>query len=114
MKEVPKYLFVSNRDITVASTQGYAIEFKKGEPTHVPRSMHNEVMEKGVIPCDDAGALRAAEPAPVAKVLLAPEDADERAEAIRAVMAQIVERNNSHDFSAGGVPSSSSVSAALG
>ena len=54
-KAPKQYLFVSQRDITVTSVLGYAIEFKKGIPTHVPRAMHAEVMERGCIPVDSDG-----------------------------------------------------------
>jgi len=117
-KEQPKqYLFVSNRDIVIVSTQGYAIGFEKGVPMHVPRAMHSEVMEKGAIPCDQAGTTldsSKVEHEPALKLLVAPEDALERADAIAPVLAAIAERNNSKDFTAGGVPTAGAVSAVLG
>jgi hypothetical protein len=115
---MPKqYYFVSNRNVVISSILGYAIEFKKGEPTHVPRRMHATVMEKGIVPCDIRGAaldVADIEATPEAKVLLAPEEAEDRAPAIRGVIDAIVKRNSSNDFSAGGVPSASAVTAALG
>ena len=111
-------LFVSNRNITVVSLHGYAIKFVKNVPTYVPRPMHSEVMEKGILPCDDKGETldvdKVADPKPAPKIVLAPEEPADRAEAIRAVCEAIAERNNSKDFTAGGAPSAKAVSAALG
>lgn len=115
--EVKQYLFVSNRNITITSTLGYSIAFERGIPIHVPKRMHSEVMEKGCLPCDASGKILDApevEVTPVAKVLIAPEDADERNAAINTVMETIVKRNNPLDFSAGGVPSAQAVTLALG
>lgn len=120
MSNQPKqFLFVSHRNITIGSTQGYSIEFQKGVPTHVPRAMHAEVMEKGVLPCDAKGetldAPEASKLAPDApRVMVAPEDPEERKEKILEVIKALCKTNSSKDFSAGGVPSATSVSMALG
>ena len=115
-----QYFFVSHRDVTVTSLQGYSIFFEKGVPTHAPRAIHSEVMEKGVMPCDEQGN-PLDEPAAAAvvapeqpRVMVAPEDGHEREEAILEAIKTIVKRNNSKDFNAGGVPSAGSLTAALG
>ena len=55
-KPAPKYFpHVSNRDIVVHSILGHSIAFEKGVPTHVPKALHAEVMEKGILPVDDKG-----------------------------------------------------------
>ena len=80
--------------------------------------MHDEVLEKGILPVDDEG--RAIDPedntviedAP--KVKLPPEDGDERDAAILTVIKKIVSRNNPADFSAGGTPNAGSITSALG
>jgi hypothetical protein len=114
-----QYLFVSNRNIVLGSIMGHSIEFRKGVPTHVPRSMHSEVLEKGIIRCDAKGApldeeaTAATLPEPKA-ANEAPEEASDRADAILAVIKRVVERNNSKDFSAGGVPLAAVVTAQLG
>jgi hypothetical protein len=118
-KAAPKqFLFVSNRDQVIGSTSGHSIRFEKGKPTHVPRVMHEEVLNKGCVQCDgDAAPLPVDETDALPekpKVLLAPDDADERAEAIKAVMEQVRDRNSSADFTAGGVPSAAALTAALG
>lgn len=112
--------FVSNRDVIVRSAKtGMSIQFKKGEPTFVHPKMHKEVMEKGVLPVDDEN--QAVNPAThtagletESKVLLAPEDGYERSLKILEVIRAIVKRNNSKDFTAGGIPSARSITAALG
>lgn len=117
--EPKKYLFVSNRDINVGSLTGRSILFEKGIPTHVPKEMHAEVMEKGILPCDEKGETVDAKDAPIPEskepqLRLPPEDAVERAEAIQAAVIAIANRNNPKDFSAGGVPTATAVSGALG
>lgn len=105
----PQYLFVSNRDVEIASTLGYALSFTKGEPLHVPRAMHSAVMERGCQPCDKDGKPvdPSAENTSVMEekpVFVEPEDADERAEKITAAIRQLYKRNKPADFSGGGVP----------
>jgi hypothetical protein len=107
-----KYMFVSNRDITVASTEGYAIAFEKSVPMHVPRAMHTEVMEKGILPVDGPDDIVESEVK--TRLLIAPDDADERADAISDAIRQLVKGNDSHNFSAGGVPSAGALSGMLG
>lgn len=119
-KSLPtQYMFVSNRDITVTSTRGYSLEFKKGVPQHAPKPMHAELIEKGILPVADDGGidvekLTEAVDGDAKKVVVTPEDADERAVAIETVIKALVEANNPADFTAGGVPSASSLTAALG
>jgi hypothetical protein len=114
-----QYLFVSSRDVNVGSTHGYSIFFPKGVPTHVPRIMHSEVMEKGILPCDakgntlDAPAVAAMEP-PALKIMVAPEDAEERTDQIRDALKALAAKGDSKDFTAGGIPSASATTAVLG
>ncbi|HYF28588.1 MAG TPA: hypothetical protein VD931_22805 [Baekduia sp.] len=120
-KEVPlppQYMFVSNRDIVVTSTRGYSLEFVKGVPMHAPKPMHAELIEKGILPVADGGgidveAMTEAQGTPK-KVLLAPETQEERDVAIEQAIRAVVERNNPSDFTAGGVPSPTTLTAALG
>ena len=104
--------FISNRDIVVRSLHGHAIEFKKGVPTSVPRVMHAEVMEKGILP--EEGPEQGNAVADAAPPVLAPDDAEVRNDQILAVIKQIVKRNNAADFTGGGHPSATAVSAAVG
>jgi hypothetical protein len=112
---VPKqYLFVSNRDINVGSLTGRSILFEKGIPTHVPREMHAEVMEKGIIPVEAQVAEEVTAAASAPKILLAPEDPHEREDKISEAIRALVAQNDSRSFTAGGVPSDKAVTAALG
>lgn len=104
--------FVSNRDIVVRSLHGHAIEFKKGVPTQVPRVMHAECLEKGILPVESNEQGSAIQDAPGPN--LAPEDKLERDDAILEVIKQIVKRNNSNDFVGGGHPSAVTISSAVG
>lgn len=114
------YYFISMREKVVTSTTGRSILFEPKTPTHVPREMHREVMEKGIMPCDkDGNILDSVEAVEglgeqEAKVLLPPEDPDERSDKIVGAMKALVKRNSPHDFSAGGVPSAQAITAALG
>lgn len=104
--------FISNRDIVVRSLHGHAIEFKKGVPTGVPRIMHAECLEKGILPEEGPEQGNAVQDGPGPK--LAPEDKMERDDAILAVIKAMVKRNNSNDFTGGGHPSATAVSASVG
>lgn len=104
--------FISNRDIVVRSLHGHSVEFKKGIPTAVPRVMHAECLEKGILP--EEGPEQGNAIADPAGPTLAPEDKLERDDAILEVIKQIVKRNNSSDFTGGGHPSATSISAAVG
>ena len=97
MKEAKKYMFVLNRDKTISGTSGHTIEFKKGEPVHVPREMHEAVLEKGAVPAEELDL----EPAKKSDV---PNDQIERNELIKVAMEQIVLRNSRDEFAANGSP----------
>lgn len=113
-KQPKQYLFVSQRDITITSTLGYSIEFKKGEPTHVPRAMHAEVLDKGIVAADPVDAEQVTEAAAPRKILVAPEDGDERKAQVDDAIRAIVKRNSSKDFSASGIPSAAAVTGMVG
>lgn len=112
-------LFVSNRDITVRSKKcGQSIAFEKGVVTRVPAAMHEECMEKGILPVEADGspvdpANNTVSATPLG-VKLAPEDGDTRSVKILEVIQVMVKRNNSKDFTGGGRPLAKSVSMALG
>jgi len=113
------YHFISNRNVTVGGMNGRRIAFAKGKPTHVPRTMHALIMERGILPCTaDGKVLETPEAAVVdpeaPRVLLAPETQEERDDAMKVVFKAIVEKNNAKDFAGGGTPGATAVSAALG
>ena len=105
--------FISNRDYVLRSIHGHAIEFKKGVPTQVPRSMHNECLEKGILPEDD-GLTQVTEAMDPTAPKLAPEDALDRNDQILKVIESVVKKNNAADFTGGGHPNASVVTASLG
>lgn len=111
-----KNMFVSNRDITVSSTLGHSLDFKKGVPTHVPPIMRKICIERGILPVEGVEEavvmLEEAERGP--KLHLAPDDVDERKEAIEKACREIAKRNHSDDFTGGGIPNANAVTAALG
>lgn len=112
--------FVSSRDIVVRSkSTGHAVEFKKGVPTLAPVGMHEELFERGVLPADQSGAAAldlagATVDAATPKVLLAPDDGNERSMKIVEVFKAMVKRNSATDFTAGGTPNAAAVTSALG
>lgn len=110
-------LFVSNRDVMVSSTLGHSIQFIKGVPMHVPKIMHKVVIERGILPVDGGAEsasdiMAEAESGP--KILLAPEDPSDREAAIAKACRVIAQRNNAKDFTGGGTPNATAVTAALG
>lgn len=118
-EKVQQFYFISHRDVNVGSLSGRSIQFDKGVPTHVPREMHTEVMEKGILPCDQDGKILddiqgIEKILPTAGVVLAPEDPAERKAAITAAMHALVKRNARADFTGGGIPHEVALTAALG
>lgn len=111
--------FISNRDIVVRSAKAaQAIRFVKGQPQDVPQSMVQEVLDRGILPVEDSGEpIVAGETELVADPILkkmAPEDGDERRRRIVEVLAAIVKRNDSKEFTSGGMPAAGAVSMVLG
>lgn len=106
--------FISNRDIILRSINGHAIEFKKDVSTPVPRALHAECLDKGILPDDKQNLDEVTSAIDPKAPKLAPDEADARNDEILAVIEQIVKRNNPSDFTGGGHPSAVSVSASLG
>lgn len=100
-------LFVLNKDKTVTGTSGHTIEFKKGEPTHVPREMWADVQAVGADPVEDL-------PEEQKKTGNEPADAAERELLIFAAFEQIVLANERNDFSGTGVPHAKALEKILG
>jgi hypothetical protein len=107
MKEAKQYMFVLNRDKTISGTSGHSIEFKKGVPVHVPREMHETVLEKGAVPADELDL----EPPKRSEV---PNEQVDRDILIKAAMEQIVERNTRDEFAANGAPSRDAIAKIVG
>jgi len=80
--------------------------------------MHEEVLEKGILPTSEDGQpVDPAEQVVVKdkpKVVLPPDDGDERNAAILTAIEAVVEANDSAMFTGGGVPKSDAISQLLG
>lgn len=100
-------MFVMHRNMTVASTMGHTIEFKKGEPTHVPRELWKDVQAVGAVPADEMEE----EEIKLPEVALDPED---RKAMIFAAMTQIVEKGERESFTGNGSPHAKVVSEIVG
>lgn len=105
----PPVMMVLNRDFTLASTLGHVLTFKKNEPLPVPSIMVRACGEIGAVRADGEDVFKPAEAPPATPV-----DPGTRLKEIRTAFDEIVQRNNSSDFTAGGTPTVTSVSAAVG
>ena len=101
--------FVMQRNRTISSTSGHAIEFKKGEPTHVPPSMYEEVMAAGAVPEEELDL----EPK-TADEIVEPMEPGARQAAIFAAFEKITLRGQREDFTASGAPHAKALSNILG
>lgn len=99
--------FTSHRNMVVTSTLGHTIEFKKGEPTHVPLEMHQAVIEKGAIPEEH---IEEAEIPPSAE----PTDPAERKAKIFEAFAAMVLRGDRESFTGTGLPQKQALASQLG
>ena len=95
MSEVKLPHFVLNRNHTLISKTGLAVRFEKGVARPVQMILVPEVV--GI------GAERVEEP-----------QGHEREELIKAAIEDLVERNSSKDFNAGGVPKPVAIKAIVG
>lgn len=101
--------FVMHRNRTICSTSGHAIEFKKGELTHVPPAMYEEVMAAGAVPEEELDL----EPKAGDEVV-EPMEPKARQAAIFAAFEKITLRGQREDFTASGAPHAKALSNILG
>lgn len=106
--------FTLSRNLTVASVSGHAVEFKKGVATHVPKSMHHEVLALGATPAGDASIEDVQFDDQKGPETIAPHDPAERSEMIKMALADIKTRNVRDEFTATGKPKAKFVTTALG
>lgn len=100
--------FKFHRDRTISSTCGISIEYKKGQWHLTPPAMFAEVMAAGGVAENEVPE----DEKPVAAE--APNEAAERAVAIKAAIGRIVARADTKEFTAGGVPKASVLTAETG
>lgn len=100
--------FILHRDHVHASTMGLSIEFKKGEPTLVPKEMWPEVVAIGAIPEDEAGYEGER------KVDAVPTDPEVRQQAIIGAFEKILSKNDREDFTSGGAPHMKTIAKIVG
>lgn len=106
-KPAPEHMFVLNRNHTHASVHGHSVAFVKNEPVYVPRALWTEVRGIGAIPLAEAEVHESAGP-------VEPTDVNERADAIKTVMRDMVTEGRREDFAANGSPHSKVISTKLG
>lgn len=101
--------FVMQRNRTIASTSGHAVQFVKGEPTYVPPPMYAEVMAAGAIPEEEIDL----DP-PQAGASVEPTDPITRRKAVFDAFEKILLRAQREDFAASGAPHAKAASLLLG
>ncbi|WP_025915514.1 hypothetical protein [Herminiimonas sp. CN] len=99
--------FVLNRNKIIVSLQGHAIEFKKGEPTHVPHALWAEVQAVGALPEDEL-------PEEIRTASKEPLDPIERKGLIFAAFEQLVLDAKRESFTGTGVPHAKALAAQMG
>jgi len=101
--------FVMHRNRTIVSTSGHAIEFVKGELTHVPPSMYEEVMAAGAVPEEELDLDPKTNPE-----IVEPTDPSVRQQAIMEAMETVTLRGKREDFTAAGAPHAKVLSTIVG
>lgn len=104
--------FVMAVDKVVGTVYGHAIDFKAGEPTHVPKECWKAVREQGAVPEDEI-VVEKATATPVVKQVVTEEVAD-RKPAVFAAFKKLVEENKRGTFTAAGVPTDKVMEKLLG
>jgi len=97
-------LFISNRDITVASKYGHAISFEKNKPARAPAIMADELAALGVMPADGET---------LEEVKTSPDGAERKA-LLEAAFDEIAKTNAVEDFTAAGVPNAKALARVSG
>lgn len=99
--------FVLQKDKVVVGVWGHAIEFKKGEPTLVPKEMWEAVQAIGAIPTEEL-------PEEVTEKSDVPSDPGERKQLIFGAFEKIVLKGERESFTGNGSPHNKIVSQLLG
>ena len=101
--------FVMHRNRTIVSTSGHAVEFAKGELTHVPPAMYEQVMAAGAVPEEELDLDPKVEGA-----IEEPSDPSVRRKDIFAAMEKVTLRGKRDEFTASGAPHAKVLSNELG
>ncbi len=99
--------FTLGRNHTLISVLGHAIEFKKGEPTHVPKELYAAVQAIGAVPEDEITETKVADSKE-------PADPAERKSAIFAGFEQLILAGKRESFTGTGVPHVKALAAQIG
>lgn len=110
MSEVKLPHFVLNRNHTLISKTGLAVRFEKGVVRPVQALLVPEVVAIGAERVDGEQGEGFEEP----KRLPEEPQGHEREDLIKAAIEDLVERNSSKDFNAGGVPKPIAIKAIVG
>jgi len=102
--------YVLNRNYTHRSLLGHSVEFKKGEPVFVPPILEKEVVAIGAQRVDGEN------PAVVDEAPVTPPELtdDQRQDELYAAFDLLVERNETTDFTAQGIPTVKAVEKIVG
>lgn len=100
-----------NRDYVLVTNAGLHIGFKKGNPTHVPQRFVQLALNMGAEPVEGSKVEADQIQNDSDKEVL--EEA-RRAQKLREAIDQLIERNHSGDFTAGGRPNMKKLSAIVG
>jgi hypothetical protein len=99
--------YIAPRDMTVSSTSGRSVEFVKGVPTYAPHQMHDELINKGVVPAEDL-------PEVVVDDNAEPAVGAEREAALFGAIEKVMLRNKRGDFAGTGAPHAAVLAKELG
>jgi hypothetical protein len=97
------------RDYTLRTKLGHVIRFEAGVPTPVPQAAYAEALAKNIVP-----AKRPDDDTPVFGMVHAEITGSLRDAMIYGAVDELVKRNQSEDFTGGGVPKAVSITAAIG
>ncbi len=100
--------YIMNRDVTVTSTFGHTIHFKKDVPVQVPPALRTLVQERGGIPAEGETVHEDAPKKPAA-----PQGA-ERLEILVLAIEDMVAKNERGDFGANSLPTVKALSREVG
>ena len=100
--------YIAPRNMTVASTSGRSVEFKKGVATYAPPQMHAELIAVGIVPTEEIP-----EPEDTGEVQ-APTVPAEREAAVFEAIEKLLLRGKRGDFTGTGSPHAAVLSKELG